>query len=175
MHSATAELTQELSWVGSGQSADWLGRIGSHKMDPWTTLSDKSHDLTHVVHDVKAAPTVPHRQTRDIITTRVQSLITRRTGNMVTRRTNPAAVCHAMFMASITTSARNQFSHCSCQLIFTARNSPHYCNHLFQPLIRLAEERPPGHLSTGQQEGGRWSRMCCIERALPMTLRNKQK
>ena len=46
MHSATAELTQKLSWVGSGQSADWLGRIGSHKMDPWTTLSDKSHDLT---------------------------------------------------------------------------------------------------------------------------------
>jgi len=25
-------------WVGLGQSADGLGWIGSHKMDPWTTL-----------------------------------------------------------------------------------------------------------------------------------------
>jgi len=24
--------------VGLGQSADWLGWVGSHKMDPWTTL-----------------------------------------------------------------------------------------------------------------------------------------
>jgi len=28
-----------LGWVGLGQSADGLGWIGSHKMDPWTTLS----------------------------------------------------------------------------------------------------------------------------------------
>jgi len=27
-----------VGWVGLGQSADGLGRIGSHKMDPWTTL-----------------------------------------------------------------------------------------------------------------------------------------
>jgi len=27
-----------LGWVGLGQSADGLGSIGSHKMDPWTTL-----------------------------------------------------------------------------------------------------------------------------------------
>ena len=27
-----------LWWVGLGQSADGLGWIGSHKMDPWTTL-----------------------------------------------------------------------------------------------------------------------------------------
>ena len=25
-------------WVGLGQSADVLGWIGSHKIDPWTTL-----------------------------------------------------------------------------------------------------------------------------------------
>jgi len=25
-------------WIGLGQSADGLGWIGSHKMDPWTTL-----------------------------------------------------------------------------------------------------------------------------------------
>jgi len=28
-----------LQWVGLGQSADGLGWIGSHKMDPWTTLT----------------------------------------------------------------------------------------------------------------------------------------
>ena len=27
-----------MGWVGLGQSADGLGWIGSHKMDPWTTL-----------------------------------------------------------------------------------------------------------------------------------------
>jgi len=27
-----------LGWVGLGQSNDGLGLIGSHKMDPWTTL-----------------------------------------------------------------------------------------------------------------------------------------
>jgi len=27
-----------LGWVGLDQSADGLGWIGSHKMDPWTTL-----------------------------------------------------------------------------------------------------------------------------------------
>jgi len=27
-----------VGWVGLGQSADGLGWIGSHKMDPWTTL-----------------------------------------------------------------------------------------------------------------------------------------
>jgi len=27
-----------LGWVGLGQLADGLGWIGSHKMDPWTTL-----------------------------------------------------------------------------------------------------------------------------------------
>jgi len=27
-----------LGWVGLGQSADGLGWIGSHKMDPWTTV-----------------------------------------------------------------------------------------------------------------------------------------
>jgi len=27
-----------MGWVGLGQSADGLGRIGSHKMEPWTTL-----------------------------------------------------------------------------------------------------------------------------------------
>jgi len=27
-----------LGWVGLGQSADGLGWIGSHEMDPWTTL-----------------------------------------------------------------------------------------------------------------------------------------
>ena len=27
-----------VGWVGWGQSADGLGWIGSHKMDPWTTL-----------------------------------------------------------------------------------------------------------------------------------------
>jgi len=27
-----------MGWVGSGRSADGLGWIGSHKMDPWTTL-----------------------------------------------------------------------------------------------------------------------------------------
>ena len=26
-----------VGWVGFGQSADGLGWIGSHKMDPWTT------------------------------------------------------------------------------------------------------------------------------------------
>jgi len=31
-------LTHGLGWVGSGQSADRLGWVGSHKMDPWTTL-----------------------------------------------------------------------------------------------------------------------------------------
>jgi len=31
-------------WVGLGQSADGLGWIGSHKMDPWTTLSRLFHD-----------------------------------------------------------------------------------------------------------------------------------
>jgi len=29
-----------LGWVGLGQSANGLGWVGSHKMDPWTTLSD---------------------------------------------------------------------------------------------------------------------------------------
>ena len=29
-----------MGWVGLGQSADGLGWIGSHKMDPWTTLRD---------------------------------------------------------------------------------------------------------------------------------------
>jgi len=28
-----------VGWVGLGQSADGLGWIGSHKMDPWTTLA----------------------------------------------------------------------------------------------------------------------------------------
>jgi len=28
-----------LGWVGLGQLADGLGWIGSHKMDPWTTLT----------------------------------------------------------------------------------------------------------------------------------------
>jgi len=27
-----------LGWVGLGQSADGLGWIGSHEMDPWTTV-----------------------------------------------------------------------------------------------------------------------------------------
>ena len=27
-----------MGWVGLGQSADGFGWIGSHKMDPWTTL-----------------------------------------------------------------------------------------------------------------------------------------
>ena len=27
-----------MGWVGLGQSADGLGWVGSHKMDPWTTL-----------------------------------------------------------------------------------------------------------------------------------------
>ena len=27
-----------MGWVGLGQSADGLDWIGSHKMDPWTTL-----------------------------------------------------------------------------------------------------------------------------------------
>jgi len=27
-----------VGWVGLGQSADGLGWIGSHRMDPWTTL-----------------------------------------------------------------------------------------------------------------------------------------
>jgi len=31
-----------VGWVGLGQSADGLGWIGSHEMDPWTTLS-QSH------------------------------------------------------------------------------------------------------------------------------------
>jgi len=33
-----APLLVVLGWVGLGQSADGLGWIGSHKMDPWTTL-----------------------------------------------------------------------------------------------------------------------------------------
>jgi len=28
-----------VGWVGLGQSADGLGWVGSHKMDPWTTLA----------------------------------------------------------------------------------------------------------------------------------------
>ena len=42
-----------VGWVGSGQSADGLGWIGSYKMDPWTTLlltlsipSVSTHDHT---------------------------------------------------------------------------------------------------------------------------------
>jgi len=31
-----------LGWVGLGQSADGLGWVGSHKMDPWTTLTPSS-------------------------------------------------------------------------------------------------------------------------------------
>jgi len=27
-----------VGWVGLGQSADGLSWVGSHKMDPWTTL-----------------------------------------------------------------------------------------------------------------------------------------
>jgi len=27
-----------VGWVGLGQSADGMGWVGSHKMDPWTTL-----------------------------------------------------------------------------------------------------------------------------------------
>jgi len=31
-------LSLVVGWVGLGQSADGLGWVGSHKMDPWTTL-----------------------------------------------------------------------------------------------------------------------------------------
>jgi len=34
-----------LGWVALGHSADGLGWIGSHKMDPWTTLL---HRFEHV-------------------------------------------------------------------------------------------------------------------------------
>jgi len=33
-----------VGWVGLGQSADGLGWIGSHKMDPWTTLIQAALD-----------------------------------------------------------------------------------------------------------------------------------
>jgi len=36
-----------LGWVGLGQSADGVGWIGSHKMDPWTTLSQPVGDVNH--------------------------------------------------------------------------------------------------------------------------------
>jgi len=34
-----------VGWVGLGQSADGLGWIGSHKMDPWTTLNEHVRKL----------------------------------------------------------------------------------------------------------------------------------
>ena len=37
-----------LGWVVLGQSADGLGWIGSHKMDPWTTLVSAHHTLIGV-------------------------------------------------------------------------------------------------------------------------------
>jgi len=41
------DLLVVLGWVGLGQSADGLGWIGSHKMDPRTTLIDKQIHLNH--------------------------------------------------------------------------------------------------------------------------------
>ena len=38
-----------LDWVGLGQSDDGLGWIGSHKMDPWTTLISIAWRLRHSV------------------------------------------------------------------------------------------------------------------------------
>jgi len=40
-----------LGWVELGQSADGLGWIGSHKMDPWTTLVHPIDARTLYVHD----------------------------------------------------------------------------------------------------------------------------
>ena len=31
-------------WVGLGESADGLGWIGSHKVDPWTTVMSREPD-----------------------------------------------------------------------------------------------------------------------------------
>jgi len=39
-----------LYWVGLGQSADGLGWIGSHKMDPWTTLWRAAVRLAKLEH-----------------------------------------------------------------------------------------------------------------------------
>ena len=42
-----------VGWVGLGQSGDGLGWIGSHKMDPWTTLRQTwQNGLVCVVSDV---------------------------------------------------------------------------------------------------------------------------
>ena len=40
-----------LGWVELGQSADGLGWIGSHKMDPWTTLVHPIDARTLYVHN----------------------------------------------------------------------------------------------------------------------------
>jgi len=34
-----------VGWVGLGQSADGLGWVGLHKMDPWTTVVDFHPDF----------------------------------------------------------------------------------------------------------------------------------
>ena len=48
-----------MGWVGLGQSADWLGGIGSNKMDPWTTLA------CIAVRNVRRLYTATHRSHSD--------------------------------------------------------------------------------------------------------------
>ena len=42
-----------MGWVGLGQSVDGLGWIGSHEMDPWTTLT---YTAPQVAEDVAEGP-----------------------------------------------------------------------------------------------------------------------
>jgi len=39
-----------VGWVGLGQLADRLGWVGSHKMDPWTTLDCTTRCSTEPFH-----------------------------------------------------------------------------------------------------------------------------
>jgi len=43
----------QLGWVGLGQPVNGLGWIGSHKMDPWTTLWRALHADPSTPHDVQ--------------------------------------------------------------------------------------------------------------------------
>jgi len=59
-----------MDWVGLGQSADGLGWIGSHKMDPWTNLirlvtAKKIHEWVLNKAAWSKEGTVRHRQSKE--------------------------------------------------------------------------------------------------------------
>ena len=67
--------------VGLGQSADGLGRVGSHKMDPWTTLSDVSPseqavEVNSALYDCDARHRIADAAIGDCVT-EISHLVTR--------------------------------------------------------------------------------------------------